>query len=127
MTESSRHYGWVVAAIAAPAAAAVFAGTAAWANAYDPLAQKRHEQSLIDSSVETLYPSQETLAAEQQLLDLQTRLDELVTAIDKVKAQTSRVKGSTPVVIYRPPSGGSGGSGGSSAPPASSGSTGGSQ
>lgn len=125
MTEPARPVGWIAIAVAAPAAALVFAGSAAWAGSHDPLAEQRFQQATVDASVANQFPSAETVAAEQRVLELQQQLDDLNAKIDKVKAQTSRVKGSTPVIVYRPSAVSSGG--GSSSPPASSGGTGGSK
>jgi hypothetical protein len=127
MTRTPRPTGWIAAAIAVPAAAAVFAGSVAWADAHDPLEEQRRVQAAVDARTASQFPSNATQAAEKHVVELQTRLDELTAKIVAVNAQTRKVKGSTPVVVYRPQSGGSGGGATSSSPPASSGGTGGSQ
>ncbi|MBN9605726.1 MAG: hypothetical protein J0G30_03850 [Actinomycetales bacterium] len=104
---------WIALAVAAPAAAAVFAGSAAWAIGHDPLAEQRAAQAAQDAAVAQAFPRPATVAATERVAELQAQLAQLRTQIDQLAAQAAAVRASTPSTSGWS-GGGSGGSGGSS-------------
>ncbi len=96
MTERGRHAGWTAAALLAPASAAVFAGSAAWANDHDPSAAKTSAtQSETDEAVaaQLARRTQEVTKLRAEVAELRDQVAGLPARGDGATSGTTKASG----------------------------------
>lgn len=104
MTERGRHPRWTAAVLLAPASAAVFAGSTAWANDHDPAAVKQTAAAQIAGRTEEVRKLRvEVAELRDRVAGLQARADGASSSTaPKTKAPAATPKTAAPAAAPAP-------------------------